>query len=200
MGKWHRHGLFALACRFGQSTALLVPKPVPGSVSFPVQRPQEAAGETREGVCRPVARADALPDCAREGGRGGRVMLGAHHMTLLDAEITRAAVSRAQMRFPTALVKADAAGGWMLGAHHMTLLDGEMLVDEDLATGARTRRFLAYDCIALGGRSLTHKPWKARPQACWGCALLQVGVPPCLHPRVSSLSGWGTHKIQRTVF
>ena len=83
-------------------------------------------------------------------------------------------VARAQMRFPTALVKADAAGGWMLAAHHMTLLDGEMLVDEDLATGATTRRFLAYDCIALGGRSLTHKPWKARTH-CTGKATAVLG-------------------------
>ena len=85
------------------------------------------------------------------------------------ANPTICAHARAQMRFPTALVKADAAGGWMLAAHHMTLLDGEMLVDEDLATGSQTRRFLAYDCIALGGHSLTHKPWKARTHHGFAC-------------------------------
>ena len=62
------------------------------------------------------------------------------------------------MRFPAALVRPDAGGEWMLGAHHMTLLDGEMLVDEDLASGRQTRRFLAYDCMALAGKSLVDRP------------------------------------------
>ncbi len=62
------------------------------------------------------------------------------------------------MRFPAALVGKDG----MLKAHHLTLLDGEMLVDEDQITEQRTRRFLAYDLIALNGTSLLRRPSKAR--------------------------------------
>ncbi|BDA47945.1 mRNA-capping enzyme [Coccomyxa sp. Obi] len=67
-------------------------------------------------------------------------------------------VRRVQMRFPAALVGKDG----MLKAHHLTLLDGEMLVDEDQVTEQRTRRFLAYDLIALNGTSLVHRPSKER--------------------------------------
>lgn len=62
----------------------------------------------------------------------------------------------AQMRFPRQLVGKDG----MLHAHNLTLLDGEMLVDEDIAAGTQTRRFLAYDLVALNGKSCAQKPWK----------------------------------------
>jgi mRNA-capping enzyme len=65
-----------------------------------------------------------------------------------------------QMRFPKALVHRDQRGEWLLDAHHFTLLDGEMLVDEDLSSGAQTRRFLAYDCMAWNTKPLGHKPWQ----------------------------------------
>ncbi|EIE27392.1 hypothetical protein COCSUDRAFT_34803 [Coccomyxa subellipsoidea C-169] len=67
-------------------------------------------------------------------------------------------VRRVQMRFPVQLVGKDG----QLQAHHMTLLDGEMLVDEDIAAGTQTRRFLAYDLIALHGKSLSNLPSKER--------------------------------------
>jgi mRNA capping enzyme, catalytic domain len=41
-----------------------------------------------------------------------------------------------------------------------TLLDGEMVVDEDIVTGVRTRRYLAYDLVALQGASLVLRPFK----------------------------------------
>jgi mRNA-capping enzyme len=46
--------------------------------------------------------------------------------------------------------------------HHGTILDGEMVVDEDLVAGTRTRRFLAYDMVALHGASLAGRPWGER--------------------------------------
>ena len=46
--------------------------------------------------------------------------------------------------------------------HHQTLLDGELVVDEDIETGQRTRRFLAYDMMMLNGTPLVQKPFKAR--------------------------------------
>ena len=49
--------------------------------------------------------------------------------------------------------------------HFQTLLDGEMVVDEDLATGIRTRRFLVYDAVVLNGRSLVDVPFKQRYEA-----------------------------------
>ena len=49
--------------------------------------------------------------------------------------------------------------------HFQTLLDGEMVVDEDLATGARTRRFLVYDAVVLNGKSLVDVPFKMRYEA-----------------------------------
>ena len=44
--------------------------------------------------------------------------------------------------------------------HHQTLMDGELVVDEDIETGQRTRRFLAYDMMMLNGKSLVQKPCK----------------------------------------
>ena len=44
--------------------------------------------------------------------------------------------------------------------HHQTLLDGELVVDEDMKTGQRTRRFLAYDMMMLNGKPLVQKPFK----------------------------------------
>ena len=38
--------------------------------------------------------------------------------------------------------------------HHLTLLDGEMVVDEEIESGERKRRFLAYDLMALNGSHL----------------------------------------------
>ena len=49
--------------------------------------------------------------------------------------------------------------------HFQTLLDGEMVVDEDLATGMRTRRFLVYDAVVLNGKSLVEVPFKQRYEA-----------------------------------
>ena len=49
--------------------------------------------------------------------------------------------------------------------HFQTLLDGEMVVDEDLASGIRTRRFLVYDAVVLNGKSLVEVPFKQRYEA-----------------------------------
>lgn len=44
--------------------------------------------------------------------------------------------------------------------HHNTLLDGEMVVDENLETGGRERRFLVYDVMMVDGASIVDKPFK----------------------------------------
>ncbi len=41
-------------------------------------------------------------------------------------------------------------------------MDGELVVDEDIETGQRTRRFLAYDMMMLNGKPLVQKPCKVR--------------------------------------
>jgi len=48
--------------------------------------------------------------------------------------------------------------------HSGTILDGEMVVDEDMVSGQRTRRFLAYDLVSLNGDNMVHLPWSKR----WG--------------------------------
>lgn len=96
---------------------------------------------------------------------------------LIDRKL---AVRRLQLRFPMrdeaeerereAARRAAAAAGKpppprkprMPALHDGTLMDGELVVDEDKATGTRSVRFLAYDLMALNGRSLVHEPWKTR--------------------------------------
>lgn len=69
-------------------------------------------------------------------------------------------VQRVHARFPT---RAPQGSGRLAGPPHVhTLLDGEMVVDDDAATGARTRRFLAYDLVALNGARLSARPFKER--------------------------------------
>ena len=85
----------------------------------------------------------------------------------------------AQMRFPTALAKPDGAGEWRLAAHHATLLDGEMVVDESLASGEKTRRYLAYDCMAVNGKSLAGRPWKVLHSPPLRCPAAALTIWPC---------------------
>ena len=51
--------------------------------------------------------------------------------------------------------------------HHQTLLDGELVVDEDIESGRRTRRFLAYDMVMLNGKPLIQKPCKVRTSSAY---------------------------------
>ena len=60
-----------------------------------------------------------------------------------------------QMRFPMHLMR-----GWEYQSHHMTLLDGELIVDEDRETGKHAYRYLAYDAMAIDGKSMVDRPWK----------------------------------------
>ena len=53
-----------------------------------------------------------------------------------------------------------------------TILDGEMVVDDDLLSDKKARRFLAYDLMALNGRSVVHQPWKVRE--CWMGGLRRI--------------------------
>jgi mRNA-capping enzyme len=86
-------------------------------------------------------------------------------------------VTRVQMRWPRRA--APPPGGGRPAApfdpapHHGTILDGEMVVDEDVAAGTRTRRFLAYDCVGVNGRSLAAAPWGRR----WAAAGAEVEGP-----------------------
>ena len=60
-----------------------------------------------------------------------------------------------QMRFPLHLMRPQE-----YQSHHMTLLDGELIVDEDRETGKHKYRYLAYDAMAINGKSLVNRPWK----------------------------------------
>lgn len=69
-------------------------------------------------------------------------------------------VQRVHARFPT---RAPPGSSRLAGPPHVhTLLDGEMVIDDDVATGERTRRFLAYDLVALNGKPLIGRPFKER--------------------------------------
>ncbi len=75
------------------------------------------------------------------------------------------AVRRVQMRWPSPLPPRQANARAPIGALHMgTIIDGEMVVDEDLVTGRKTRRFLAYDAMVINGEVVTQHPWNTR----WG--------------------------------
>ena len=50
--------------------------------------------------------------------------------------------------------------GLLDAPHHITLLDGEMVVDEDIVTVQRKRRYLAYDLMLLNGKSIIDLPFK----------------------------------------
>ena len=52
------------------------------------------------------------------------------------------------------------------GPHNMTLLDGEMVVDEDIVTEQRKRRYLAYDVMLLHGKPIIDLPFKVCPNEC----------------------------------
>lgn len=75
-------------------------------------------------------------------------------------------VTRVQARWPSLANVSNVQLKAPVGPFHAgTILDGEMVVDEDLMTGNRTRRFLAYDLMALNGQNWMRFPWKARWQA-----------------------------------
>ena len=61
-----------------------------------------------------------------------------------------------QMRFPLHFMRNPES----YKPHHMTLLDGELIVDEDRDSGKHTYRYLAYDAMAINGKSLVDRPWK----------------------------------------
>ena len=101
------------------------------------------------------------------------VFIMPHATYLLDRAFN---VRRLQMRWPTPPRKPPppqaAEGGPppppppLVGPPHVcTLLDGELVVDEDLTTGVRTRRFLAYDCLAINSKPLVDAPFKDRYRA-----------------------------------
>ena len=46
--------------------------------------------------------------------------------------------------------------------HHCTLMDGEMVVDTDPQTKKETRRYLAYDLMAINGERVTQRPFLER--------------------------------------
>lgn len=76
-------------------------------------------------------------------------------------------VTRVQARWPSLLANmSNVQIKAPVGPFHAgTILDGEMVVDEDLMTGNHTRRFLAYDLMALNGQNWMRFPWITRWQA-----------------------------------
>ena len=72
--------------------------------------------------------------------------------------------------------------GFQMTPHHFTLLDGEMVVDEDITTGVRTRRFLIYDLMMSQSQSYIQRSFGERFKAihdevlCHSCHLCPL--PP----------------------
>jgi mRNA-capping enzyme len=66
------------------------------------------------------------------------------------------AIRRVQMRFPLPHKKFGT------NVHHCTLMDGEMVVDTDPQTKKQTRRYLAYDLMAINGERVTQRPFLER--------------------------------------
>lgn len=89
---------------------------------------------------------------------GTRYMLYLSHLGtyLVDRSF---AVRRVQMRWPTAAPDTPLRYN-PARPHQSTLLDGEMVVDEDQATKAQKRRYLAYDLMLLNGQPLRQKEFK----------------------------------------
>ncbi|KDD75262.1 mRNA capping enzyme [Helicosporidium sp. ATCC 50920] len=88
---------------------------------------------------------------------------GTRYMILVLQEGTylvdrKLAVRRVQLRWPM----PPSSSGKPAKLQHLTLLDGEMIVDEEMDTGRRQRRFLAYDLMHVAGHSLVKLPWKKR--------------------------------------
>ena len=99
------------------------------------------------------------------------VFIMPHATYLLDRAFN---VRRLQMRWPTPARKPPPPGEGapppppppLVGPPHVcTLLDGELVIDEDLTTGVRTRRFLAYDCLAINSKPLVGLPFTDRYRA-----------------------------------
>jgi len=85
---------------------------------------------------------------------------GTRYMLLLRADGTylidrKFKITRVEMRFPA----LD------MTPHHFTLLDGEMVVDTDIVSGVKTRRFLVYDLMMSRGRSFVSRSFERRFQA-----------------------------------
>lgn len=73
-------------------------------------------------------------------------------------------VRRVQMRWPTAAPHSPHQYD-PTKPHQSTLLDGEMVVDEDKATKAQKRRYLAYDLMMLNGQLLRRRDFKVSQMA-----------------------------------
>ena len=65
-------------------------------------------------------------------------------------------VRRVQMRFPLPHKKFG------MSVHHCTLMDVEMVVDTDPETKKQTRRYLAYDLMAVNGERVANRPFLER--------------------------------------
>lgn len=77
--------------------------------------------------------------------------------------------------------------GLLDGPQNMTLLDGEMVVDEDIVTGQRKRRYLAYDVMLLHGKSIIDLPFKVCQNKYIPASLLYNAIP------ISSMAVIHTH-------
>lgn len=98
------------------------------------------------------------------------------------------AVRRVQMRWPSPLppMKKGQARAPIGGLHQGTIIDGEMVVDEDLVKGTKTRRFLAYDAMVINGEIVTQHPWKER----WNFIDTFIEAPRRLEASVISNGSW----------
>ena len=72
--------------------------------------------------------------------------------------------------------------------HHGTLLDGEMVVDEDMVSGLKTRRFLVYDMMANRCNGIIDRKFQERFKMIED-EVLHRPLPCCCHP-IKLAAGW----------
>lgn len=148
-------GLCAQLCAPSQAAALaaLAAAPCgPGPSSFPGSQPVSLSRANAGLLADPALR--YLVSWKADGTR--YLLLLMHAAAYLLDRAGR--VRRCQMRFPTE-ERVPGKPHRRAHTHHWTLLDGEMVVDTPGGGEPPVRRFLVYDCCAIGG---VRPPGRAR--------------------------------------
>jgi len=102
-------------------------------------------------------------------------------------------VRRVQMRWPS-LSPPRPDGGPRVGKiHYGTILDGEMVVDENLVTGQKERRFLIFDMLCFNNHNLCGEPFVHRHKM----IAEQIVAPRKEEQRLMAAGGWTARDGQK---